>query len=192
MALSVAGGSVIAALVERLVPVLAVVVGALLHWGFTVRAKRDEARVEKAKDIELRIWDLQRVGYSVVLAKLGETSKHAASRDDGFHYPGANPYLFFDSDRYKKLSQKMWAAWADCRSEFEKNRLICSEAFAKRFAEIHQSLTEVDLTGFSPPEEATEEAACFRKAHADLLTIAVAELGLKPEERAGAMPQPSE
>ena len=83
----------------------------------------------------------------------------------------------------------MWDAWAECRSEFEKNRLVCSEAFAKRFSEIHQSLSEIELDAFVPPDEAVEVAACFRNAHSDLLSIAVGELGLRLKDKGAAKNQ---
>ncbi|MYE06160.1 MAG: hypothetical protein F4Y04_02885 [Chloroflexi bacterium] len=176
-----AGGAVVVGIVG--------IVGILVSSKRAVAAARETAALNQQHEIANQVWNLRRLGYSVVVAKLGEASMHATSLDDGFQSPGMSPEHFWDSDRYTKLSAEMWNAWADCRSEFEKNRLTCSDGFAERFRQIHESLSDVELTRFDPLGRAIEVAACFRRAHSDLLSMAVAELGLKPEAEAGATEQ---
>ena len=84
----------------------------------------------------------------------------------------------------------MWDAWAECRSEFGKNRLTCSEAFASRFGEMHDSLLEIDLLADDPPGTASSVAKCFETAHSVLLSMALEELDLKPEKE-GLATQPA-
>lgn len=185
MALAI-DSNVLAALIGGVAVVAVGILTTLLNKKVVVATAREAARLSQRNAIDNQVWKLRREGYSVVVAKLGEASKHASSLEDGFCGPGGSPEQFFDSERYTKLRGKMWDAWADCRSEFDKNRLTCSELFAERFRQIHESLSDGELRHFHPSDLAREEAACFRNAHSDLLAMAIAELGLKREDETGA------
>lgn len=177
MPLSIVGGSVLAALVDRLVPVLAVVVGALLHWGFTVRAKRDAARVEKAKDIELRIWDLQRVGYSLVLRHLEQLSETAHGIDEGYQ---ASPTEKEEPHTYG-FSATSGKIWPECQAEFARNQLIFSREFVRAFRRLESHLEHAQLQMY-PSQVAAGEASAFGTAYADLMRIALKDLGLNKDD----------
>ena len=183
MVTSAGDTSVWVALIDALGPLLTAAVVALVTWKIAVWRTRESVRIGKESDMEIRIWDLRRVGYSVVVAKLGEASEYAARLDDGYNGPGANPHGFDTSDRCQEQMQKMWGAWAECKSEFGKNRLTCSEAFASRFRKIDDSLWEINLVGDDPPGIASSVAKCFKAAHSDLLSMALEELALKSEEK---------
>ena len=153
-----------------------------LNMKVAVTTAREVASVQQEKHRESREWELRRVGYSVVLARLGDASEYAARLDNGYNGPGADPEGFDISDRGREHTGKMWDAWAECESEFRKNRLTCSEAFASNFREIADSLEEIYLISDPPPDEAASVAKCFEKAHSVLLSMALEELDLKSEK----------
>ena len=161
--------NVVVAAITVLGTLFGVALGAYLNKKSVVSAAR-----------EGRVWELRRLGYSVVV--VGEALEHAVWLEDGYTGNGADPHGFDTSDRCRELSRKMWGAWAECRSEFGKNRLTCSEAFASRFGEIHVSLLEIDLLTDDPPGTASSVAKCFEKAHSVLLSMALEELDLQSGE----------
>ena len=91
------------------------IVGHLLNSKTAISVARETAKIKRQNKIDRRVWDLRRVGYSVVLAKLGVVSDYADWRDDGFHGPLANPQAFFQSDACRTYNERMGATCAKCR-----------------------------------------------------------------------------
>lgn len=171
------GAAASGALVETLGTLLAVVVGALLHWGFTVWAKRDAARVEKKKDIELRIWEVRRVGYSVVLRGLDQLSETAYEIAE--MYQGRPPQE--DERGSSAYSATSGSTWPECQAEFARNQLVFSTEFVRAFQNLENNLKQAGLQ-MDPRTIADGEARAFGKAHTDLRRIALKDLDLNESD----------
>ena len=172
-----------AAAIGGLSVLLTAALTAFATWKVAVWSTREAGRVEKQKEIDIRRWDLQRIGYSVVLEKLGEASKYAEWLDDGYNGLMAGSYRFQGSERSQEYNTKMWDAWAECKSEFGKNQLVFSTPFTTAFGECKSSLPhEYESLNDLEEELAARHAKCFGTAHAALLRIALDEFGLNSEQ----------
>ena len=107
MVTSAGDTSVWVALIDILGPLLTAAAVALVTWKIAVWRTRESVRIAKESDIEIRKWDLRRVGYSVVLEKLGEALRYADWLDNGHNGPLANSHAFYTSDQCREYRDRM-------------------------------------------------------------------------------------
>ena len=91
-------------------PLLGVVVGSFLNKWTTVSVARELAGVEKQKDIATRIWELRRIGYSMLLEELMEVSKYANWIDSGYNQ---HAEAFDQSDRRRTYEERVDEKWTE-------------------------------------------------------------------------------
>ncbi len=181
MATSVADHSIWAALITALGPLLTAVVVAVVTWKVAVWKTRESADLEIRKEIAIREWETRKEGYSVVFEKLGDASKYANRLEDGYRGPMANPQTFDASDRCRELSEKLWAAWADCTAEFTRNHFLFSERFNSAFRKMERSLpNQYDALNDLPDDLAEIQAKALREGQGELSRIALDEFGPGP------------
>lgn len=178
VAASIGDGSTWVALITAMGPLLTAVVVAFVTWKVAVWKTRESADLEIRKEIEIRNWEARKDGYSVVFGKLGDASRYAERLEDGYRGPLANPNAFHASDRCRELSEKLWAAWADCTAEFTRNHFLFSQRFTSTFRKIERALpNEYDALNDAPDDLAACQAKAFREGQAELSRIAVDEFG---------------
>ena len=153
-------------LIYALVPGFFALAGALFMWCL----KKGEARSE-------RTWNVRKLGYSSVLAKLKEASEAADIVDRGFHGEerGFGPHDYFGSSAHVHEEEAAAKAWASCKLEFNVNQLIVSDEFSAEFERLLESLP-TNHDEYDPPEEASRRSVCLRRAYSDLLPLARHEL----------------
>ena len=189
-----AGALVVGKLIAMVGAVAGAAVGSVvttfLNMRVAVTTAREVASVQQEKHIQNRAWELQRAGYSVVLAKLGEVSMYADEVHVGHNGPDAPPHGYDPGERCREYRRKMRDAWTECKSEFGKNQLVLSEGFIHAFRKVEGSLLEIDLTEDPEWDKAGSVAKCFREEHSVLKSLALQELGLKSDEE-GAATEPA-
>ena len=146
--------------------------GALLNRRTATYTALMMAKVESQRHLDRRLWDARKESYSLILLKLMEARKYADYMDDGYSNDGEiHPEVYHVSEEREKHQQNNWAAWSDCKSEFDKNHLVLSADFVTAFQELVDDLatiSEHDMLPYIAPKK----AEYFRNAHSRLLKLA--------------------
>ena len=165
--------TVLGALIGVAGAVIGAIVTTLLGGKVAVRTAQEMAKIQKKDHRDSRVWELQRVGYSVVLHKLDQVSESAYQIAEGYQNTPSGPATL--DHRGPWASDK--TAWAECKSEFAKNQLFFSKAFIHAFQVLESSLEHIEWIEDAPPRIAAGEAEAFRKAYSDLRHTALKDLG---------------
>lgn len=175
----------LALLLSAIGPLAGVIVGALLRRTITVSVAREIAGIEKEKDIETRVWESRRVGYSVLLDRLGEVLRYEKWIDNGYNSRGGRHAASFHAsdshDKYRAMAQDNWS---ECKKEFGRHQLIFSEPFVNDFHRLNDKLSSIDYDDFEG-DIAAQRAEYYQKAYDGLLHIAQGDLALIPESGDG-------
>ena len=173
-------GVVVGSAIGAIGAVIGAVLGNLLSSETATSVAREAAVMQQRNEIERRVWDLRRLGYSVVLEKLSVTSKYADQIEDGFS--GFGGEQFQGTPTWRKWTDNMSAAWRACESEFRKHQLVCSSRFIGEFQALRHSLPhEYEYDTESEERLAARNAECFRDGHDALWQVARSEFGLDAE-----------
>ena len=167
-----ANSTVAAALIGGLVALVGSIVGIvgiLIQSRNAIAAVRETAALNQRNEIHHRVWDVRRVGYSIVIYKLYQLTEIA----------------YGDSETCRERGP--WASdnklWAECRSDFANHHLMLSRAFVDAFRGLEAELETVELMeGHSPSGRASDEDDVFRKAYSRLREIALKDLDITEEE----------
>ncbi len=173
METSASDSTLLAAVIGGLSLVVTAGLTAVVTWRVAVWKTRESAKVARQKEIELRVWDLQRVGYSVVLRELERLSETASGIDEGYQ---ASPREEEEPHTFGS-SATSGRTWPECQSEFAKNQLVFSKEFVEAFRALESDLENAGLQMY-PSQIAAGEAWAFQKAYGDLMRIALKDLGL--------------
>ena len=159
-------------------PLAGVIVGAVLHRMITVSVAQKIAGINKQKDIETRVWESRRIGYSVLLDRLGEVSKYKKWIDKGYNSRGSqHAESFHNSDSHETYRAIAQDNWSECKKEFSQHQLIFSEPFVNAFHRLNDEIATIDYEDFEG-DIAAQLAKYYQKAYADLLHIAQGDLAL--------------
>ena len=146
--------------------------GALLNRKTTTSTALMMAKIESQRHLDRRLWDTRKESYSLILLKLTEARKYADYMDDGYSSDGElHPEVYHASEEREKHQRRNWAAWSECKSEFDKNHLVLSADFVIAFQELVDDLatiSEHDMLPYIAPRQ----AEYFRNAHTRLLQLA--------------------
>jgi hypothetical protein len=152
------------------------VLAALVTGGFTLAGVLLVTRSNRREAQSQRTWDVRKLCYTSVLAKLKDAAEAADVVDCGYHGEGGlGPHGYFGSSAHGQEEEAAVRAWASCLLEFNVNHLSMSDAFLARFERLLESLP-TNRDEYDPPEEASRRAVCLRRAYRDLLPLAKHEL----------------
>ncbi|WP_170411284.1 hypothetical protein [Ruegeria atlantica] len=155
--------------------ILGTFLGAYLNKRATLSTARELAEIERFKYAQDRIWDFRKETYTAILAHLRRASNHADRVFSGYCDEQMHPETYFASDSRKEDEEAKWAAWVDCRKEFEDNLLTLSDDFTKQFYLLIHSFKIIDDNDL-PPEAAQKAADIFNGFYPKLLRIAQNEI----------------
>ena len=162
-------------------PLAGVIVGALLHKTITLSVAREIAGIEKQRDIETRVWESRRVGYSVVLDRLGDVSTYEKWIDNGYNgHGGRHAAAFHGSHSHETYRAGSQDSWIECKKEFSQRQLIFSEPFVNAFRQLNDKIYSIDREDFEG-DIAAQRSEYYQKAYTDLLHIAQGDLALTQE-----------
>lgn len=154
---------------------LGTILGAHLNKRSTLSTARELAEIERFKYTQDRIWDFRKESYTAILAHLNKALTEARKLHVGYLDEQSHPETFFASEERKNIEEAMWAAWKDCRQEFEHSRLTVSDDFAKQFQLLMHGFRLVDDNDL-PPEKAEKLSDIFDGGYYRLLGVAQDEI----------------
>lgn len=146
--------------------------GALLNRKTATSTTLMMANIERQRHLDRRIWDTRKESYSLILLKLTEAGKYAAYMEDGYSPGGElHPEEYHISEECRQHQQRKWAAWSECKVEFDKNHLVLSAAFVTAFQNLVDDLATINEHDMLP-DIVPKQAEYFRNAHSRLLQLA--------------------
>jgi hypothetical protein len=151
------------------------VIGSRLNQSSALKTARDMLQIDRHKYTQDRLWDVRKEAYTSIIAGLRATAKAANVVNDGFHDGYMDPEEYYQSDAFGHASRDLWDKWRATKDEYERARLLLSDAFVEGFEQIEARLDAVDDEGIPPMIYATTREI-FDEAVTPMLEIAKAEI----------------
>lgn len=149
--------------------------GSWLQRRSALKTAKDMIQIERHKYTQDRLWDVRKEAYTSIIAGLRATAKAANVVNDGFNDGYMHPEEYFQSDAYGQAIHDLWDKWRATKEEYERARLLLSDAFVEGFEQIEARLDAVDEDDIPPLIYATTREI-FDEAVSPMLEIAKAEI----------------
>ncbi len=151
------------------------VIGALVNRAAALKTARSMLVIDRQKYTQDRLWDARKESYSAIVAKVRDTAKLAKKVYEGFVDPYGHPEEYFQSQTYNRDTQKLWEAWRNAEAEYDRARLLVSDAFVAEFERLQANLTAIDHEDI-PPDRAEQVYGVFSDALDPMLATAKREI----------------
>jgi len=167
--------AVASALIGAISAIAGTILGAKVTQAGALKTARDMQELERHKYTHDRLWDARKEAYTAIVFQLRTTARAAEKLYAGLHDQYGDPEEYFQSEQYNQDSRTLWETWRGTVAEYEKSRLLLSDAFSASFETIQAGVHAVDEDAI-PPDRAEAIFAVFDDAVAPLTAIAKSEI----------------
>lgn len=151
------------------------VIGAWVNRAAALKTARSMLVIDRQKYAQDRLWDARKESYSAIIAKVRDTTRLAETIYAAFVDPYGHPEEYFQSQAYSRNTQELWEAWRGAEAEYDRARLLVSDAFVAEFERLQANLAAIDHDDI-PPDRAEQTFKVFDDALDPMLATAKREI----------------